>query len=79
MSLYLDYIQEIDIRKGNGLNPLPIDNAELLSEIIEQVKDTNNEHRDQSLNFLVYNTLPGTTSAAGVKAAFLKDLSLIHI
>ena len=76
MSLYLDYIQEIDVRKGNGLNPLPIDNAELLSEIIEQVKDTNNEHRDQSLNFLVYNTLPGTTSAAGVKAAFLKDIIL---
>ena len=76
MSLYTDYLAEIDARKEQGLNPKPIDGAELLAEIIEQIKDTGNEHRDASLNFFIYNTLPGTTSAAGVKAAFLQDIIL---
>ena len=35
-----------------------------------------NEFADSSLNFFIYNTLPGTTSAAGVKAAFLKEIIL---
>ena len=30
----------------------------LLSEIVEQIKDVDNEHRDDSLNFLIYNTFP---------------------
>jgi aconitate hydratase 2/2-methylisocitrate dehydratase len=34
------------------------------------------EHRAGSLHFFIYNTLPGTTSAAGVKAQFLKDILL---
>ena len=74
MSLYTDYLTEIENRKGQGLNPKPIDGAELLSEIIAQIKDTSNEHREQSLNFFIYNTLPGTTSAAGEKAKFLKEI-----
>ena len=77
MSLYTDYIAEIESRKNDlGLAPKPIDSAELLSEIIEQIKDQANEHRADSLNFFIYNTLPGTTSAAGVKAAFLKEIIL---
>jgi aconitate hydratase 2/2-methylisocitrate dehydratase len=77
MSLYLKYIAEIESRKNDlGLAPLPIDGAELLSEIIAQIKDSANEHRADSLNFFIYNTLPGTTSAAGVKAAFLKEIIL---
>ena len=77
MSLYSEYLKEIDVRKKElGLNPKPIDGAELLSEIIAQIKDTTNEHRKDSLNFFIYNTLPGTTSAAGVKAAFLKEIIL---
>ena len=59
-----------------GLAPLPIDGAELLTEIIDQIKDLESEHRADSLNFFIYNTLPGTTSAAGVKAAFLKEIIL---
>ena len=40
MSLYLEYIEEINNRKNElGLAPKPIDNAELLAEIIEQIKD----------------------------------------
>ena len=35
MSLYLDYLAEIETRKTEqGLNPKPIDSAELTSEII---------------------------------------------
>jgi aconitate hydratase 2/2-methylisocitrate dehydratase len=77
MSLYLEYMAEIEVRKKDlGLSPKPIDSAELLSEIIAQIKDTANEHRVDSLNFFIYNVLPGTTSAAGVKAAFLKEIIL---
>lgn len=73
---YNDYIKEIEERKGQGLHPKPIDGAELLSEIIAQIKDTNNEYRKDSLQFFIYNTLPGTTAAAGVKAKFLKEIIL---
>lgn len=76
MNMYQDYIQEIEERKNQGLHPKPIDSAELLSEIIAQIKDTANEHRADSLKFFIYNTLPGTTSAAGVKAQFLKEIIL---
>ncbi len=76
MNIYQDYIQEIEERKNQGLHPKPIDSAELLSEIIAQIKDTANEHRADSLKFFIYNTLPGTTSAAGVKAKFLKEIIL---
>ena len=77
MSLYIEYLKEIENRKNElGLAPLPIDSADLLSEIIAQIKDVENEHRKDSLNFFIYNTLPGTTSAAGVKAVFLKEIIL---
>lgn len=77
MSLYSEYLAEIEVRKNDlGLHPKPIDSAELLSEIIAQIKDTANEHREDSLNFFIYNTLPGTTPAAGVKAEFLKAIVL---
>jgi aconitate hydratase 2/2-methylisocitrate dehydratase len=76
MDKYLDYLKEIEERKSQGLSPKPIDGGELLAEIIEQIKDSASEHRKDSLNFFIYNTLPGTTSAAGVKAAFLKEIIL---
>ncbi|MWW25054.1 bifunctional aconitate hydratase 2/2-methylisocitrate dehydratase [Algibacter lectus] len=76
MNTYKDYIKQIEERKGQGLNPQPIDGAELLSEIIAQIKDVNNEYREDSLNFFIYNVLPGTTSAAAVKAKFLKEIIL---
>lgn len=76
MSLYQEYLNEIEERKGLGLHPKPIDGAELLSEVISQIKDVNNEYREDSVKFFIYNTLPGTTSAAGVKAKFLKEIIL---
>ncbi|GAB5564925.1 MAG: bifunctional aconitate hydratase 2/2-methylisocitrate dehydratase [Winogradskyella sp.] len=71
---YNNYIKEIEERKAQGLHPKPIDGADLLSEIIAQIKDVNNANREDSLKFFIYNTLPGTTSAAGVKAKFLKEI-----
>ncbi|CAH0124918.1 bifunctional aconitate hydratase 2/2-methylisocitrate dehydratase [Chryseobacterium sp. Bi04] len=76
MNIYKDYIKEIEERKNQGLHPKPIDGAELLSEIIAQIKDSGNADRTDSLKFFIYNTLPGTTSAAGVKAKFLKEIIL---
>lgn len=76
MSRYNAYLNEIEKRKGQNLHPQPIDSADLLSEIIEQIKDTTNAHREDSLNFFIYNVLPGTTSAAGVKSKFLKEIIL---
>jgi len=76
MNIYQDYIQEIEERKTQGLHPKPIDAAELLSAIITQIKDKNNEYRADSLKFFIYNTLPGTTPAASVKAQFLKEIIL---
>ncbi len=76
MSIYKEYLKEIEERKELGLHPKPVDGAELLSEIITQIKDVDNEYREDSLNFFIYNVLPGTTSAAGVKAKFLKEIIL---
>lgn len=76
MNIYKEYIKEIEERKIQGLHPKPIDSAELLSEIITQIKDVNNPNRKDSLQFFIYNTLPGTTSAAGEKAKFLKEIIL---
>ena len=76
LNLYQAYIKEIEERKGQGLSPKPIDDGELLGVIIDQIKDLDNEHRKASLNFFIYNVLPGTTSAAGVKAHFLKAIIL---
>ena len=73
--LYKQYLQQIEERKDQELDPLPIDGAELLSEVIAQIKE-GNEKKEQCLNFFIYNVLPGTTSAAGVKAAFLKEIIL---
>ncbi|MEL6708062.1 MAG: bifunctional aconitate hydratase 2/2-methylisocitrate dehydratase [Pseudomonadota bacterium] len=76
MSLYDAYLTEIETRKGLDLSPKPIDDGALLQEVIAHIKEPGHQHREASLNFFIYNTLPGTTSAAGVKAAFLKDIIL---
>lgn len=76
MSRYKEYLKQIADRESQGLHPLPIDGAELLHEVIVQIKDVNHEHRKDSLRFFIYNVLPGTTSAARVKAKFLKEIIL---
>ena len=75
-NIYKEYIKEIEERKGQGLHPKPIDGADLLKAIVSQIKDVTNENRKDSLTFFIYNTLPGTTSAAVEKANFLKEIIL---
>ena len=74
MSLYDDYLNEIEDRKAHGLHPKPIDGASLLTEIVAHMSNPDSAHRTDCLDFFVYNVLPGTTSAAGLKAAVLKDV-----
>ncbi|MFE3836268.1 bifunctional aconitate hydratase 2/2-methylisocitrate dehydratase [Pseudogemmobacter sonorensis] len=76
MSFYADYLTEIETRKASGLHPKPIDDGALVAELIAEIEDKDSAHRADALQFLIYNTLPGTTSAAGVKAAFLKRIIL---
>ena len=76
MSLYDAYLENIETRKQQGLSPKPIDDGDLLAEIIAQIKQADNPHRAASLEYFIYNTLPGTTSAAGEKAGFLKEIIL---
>lgn len=73
---YNEYLKEIEERKELGLHPKPIDGAELITEIISQIKDENHGDREQSLDFFIYNVLPGTTPAAKVKSEFLKNIIL---
>ena len=74
MNIYEDYIKEIEERKVQGLEPKPIDDGELLFEIITEIKNLDSSNRKKSIDFFIYNVLPGTTSAAGVKATFLKEI-----
>ena len=76
MSLYTDYLDQIETRKTQGLHPKPIEDAEFVDVLIAQIQDLDHEHRSDSLDFFIYNTLPGTTSAAVVKAQFLKGIVL---
>ncbi len=76
MSFYTAYLEEIEKRKDEGLNPKPIEDGALVAELIEQIRDSQHQHRNDSLEFFIYNTLPGTTSAARVKAEFLKEIIL---
>ena len=74
MVLYNEYLNEINDRKKQGLQPKPIDDGALLDEIISNIKDPSSPHREQSLTFFIFNTLPGTTGAAASKARMLKEI-----
>ncbi len=74
MTLYSDYLAEIQSRAEQGLAPKPIDAGGLVGEITAIILDQGNEQRADALKFFIYNTLPGTTPAATVKAAFLRQV-----
>ena len=57
MGLYTDYLKQIETRKEQGLHPKPIEDADFVEELIVQIKDLQHEHRADSLNFFIYNTL----------------------
>ncbi|MEM8709136.1 MAG: bifunctional aconitate hydratase 2/2-methylisocitrate dehydratase, partial [Actinomycetota bacterium] len=74
MSLYDEYLNQIEDRKAHGLHPKPVDGADLLAEIVAHMSDADSAHRADCLDFFITNVLPGTTSAAGLKAQVLKDV-----
>ena len=74
MTLYDTYVAEIAARAKQGLQPKPIDDGALTAELITHITDSGSANAKECLHYLIYNTLPGTTSAAGVKAGFLKDI-----
>ena len=76
MSVYSDYLDEIETRRQQGLNPKPIEYAALIKEIISHIEDEGSIQHKAGLEFFIYNTIPGTTSAAGEKASFLKKIIL---
>nr|WP_199899224.1 aconitase family protein [Sneathiella glossodoripedis] len=76
MSYYTDYLNEIELRTANGLHPKPVEDGALVQEIISHIQNSGSEHRKDCLDFFIYNVIPGTTSAAGVKAKFLKEIIL---
>tara|TARA_Y100001934_G_scaffold283581_1_gene404491 strand:- start:1109 stop:3901 length:2793 start_codon:yes stop_codon:yes gene_type:complete len=76
MSVYSDYLDEIETRRKQGLNPKPIEDAALIKEIISHIEDEESTQHKACLEFFIYNTIPGTTSAAGEKASFLKKIIL---
>ena len=76
MGLYEAYLLEIRERANLGLGPKPIDQGNLLKEVIDIVLGPKSSCKDDAVKHLIYNTVPGTTSAASVKAKFLKRLIL---
>ena len=76
MELYEAYLKEIIDRSKLGLGPKPIDQGDLIVEIIDILLEPRSSKRNDALNHFTYNTLPGTTGAASVKAKFLKRLIL---
>ena len=74
MENYKKYLDEIKERKAQGLHPKPIESSELLKDIILQIKNPRSKYRKESLNFFIYNVVPGTTDAAKIKATFLKSI-----
>ncbi len=76
MRRFSKYLDEIKEREILGLSPKPIDNGYLLKEIITNILDSKRKYHSKSLNFFIYNVLPGTTSASKVKSTFLKEIIL---
>ena len=76
MSIYEEYCTEIETRQEQALKAKPIERAEMVEELVKHIENTDSPHREAALDFFIYNTLPGTTSAAGVKAQFLKKIIL---
>ena len=77
MKSFEKYLKQIKKeRKDLGLSPKPIDDANIINDIIYYIKGPDCPNRKLSIDFFIYNVLPGTTNAANVKANFLKDIIL---
>jgi len=78
LELYDAYLQEIIERSKLGLGPKPIDQGNLLQEIIDIILEPEFPNRNDAVKYFIYNILPGTTSAASVKAKFLKKIGSLR-
>ena len=54
MSLYKAYLEEIVEREKIGLSPKPIDSGDFMNEIIANIIEKKNKHRNKSHEFLIY-------------------------
>ena len=70
MNTFSDYLQEIEERSKQGLSPKPIDGAELLAEIIGQIKDANHPNRAISLDFFIFNITFGIRKSFNILLQF---------
>ena len=52
MSLYTDYLEQIETRKARGCTPSPSKTLSL-SRLIAQIDDAGHEHREGSLAFFI--------------------------
>ena len=55
LSLYTNYLEQIEKRRDHGLHPKPIEDAALVEELISQIQEPEHEHRADSLQFFIYN------------------------
>ena len=79
MNPFEEYLEEIESRSDLGLKAKPIEDDKLINSIIEIILDDENENRSLALNFLIYNTVPGTTNAAKAKSDFLSKIIIQEI
>ena len=79
MNPFEEYLEEIESRSDLGLKAKPIEDDKLINSIIEIILDDENENRSLAINFLIYNTVPGTTNAAKAKSDFLSKIIIQEI
>ena len=69
-----EYQSHVEQRAQEGLPPLPLD-AEQVTSLVEQLKQTNNTDSKVLLDLLIHRVPPGVDQAAYVKAGFLADVA----
>lgn len=69
-----EYQSHVEQRSKEGLPPLPLE-AEQVTSLVEQLKQTNNADNETLLDLLIHRVPPGVDQAAYVKAGFLADVA----
>jgi aconitate hydratase 2 / 2-methylisocitrate dehydratase len=69
-----EYQRHVEQRSQDGLPPLALD-AEQVTSLVEQLKQTNNTDSKTLLDLLIHRVPPGVDQAAYVKAGFLADVA----
>ncbi len=69
-----DYRKHVEQRAQENIPPLALE-AEQVSELIELLKQPENDNSDELLGLLIHRVPPGVDQAAYVKAGFLTDIA----